>query len=460
MSGTVGMDMAATAVAIRKGEVGSREIVEDCLRRLSDWEPHVQALVAIFEEDAAAAARIADEEASAGMFRGPLHGVPVVIKDLIDMAGKPTEAGSRVLAGNVAAEDAAVVVRLRDAGAIIIGKSNTHEFAYGALTPPTRNPWNLNRMPGGSSGGSAAAVAAGEVAGAVGTDTAGSVREPAALCGTVGLKPTYGTIPCHGVVPLAWSLDTVGPLARTTADCGLMFDAMAGPDSRDPSSVARRDIPIARDAPLRVGVIADLLDPLEPEVERVFRSAIQALSDGGAEITEIRLADPDELLATVFVILASEASAYHRGRLASAPQFYGEDVRAYLETGMDLLAVDYVDAQRLRGTYRSAVSRALTANNYLLAPAQQVVAPRPDVDTVDFPGGREEPRDLTLIRPLVLSSLTGNPALSVPVAFTDAGLPVGVQLVGAPFTEHDLLEAGAHVQEILGWRPRLPSLPA
>lgn len=459
MTETVIADLAGSAEAVRQGAVSSVELVEDCLRRLSLWEPHIHAIVAVYEDEALAAAKAADKQVAAGAFRGALHGVPIVVKDVIDIGGKPTGAGSEALAGNMALEDASVVDRLRSSGAIIVGKSNTHEFAYGALTHPTRNPWNRDRMPGGSSGGSAAAVASGDVAGAIGTDTAGSIREPAALCGVVGLKPTYGAVPNHGVIPLAWSLDTVGPLARTAGDCRLLFDAIAGPDPTDSATVAQRDVRMRREQPLRVGVVADLLDPLQAEVESSFNEVTRCLSSAGAEITELRLADPDEVLATVFVILASEASAYHRARLTRTPHLYGDDVRSYIEMGMDLLAVDYVDAQRIRETYRVAVAKALDGNDYLLSPAQHVLAPLPEVETVPFPGGQTAPRDLTLIPPLSLFSLTGNPAVSVPVAFSTDGLPIGVQLIGPAFADADLLGAADHLQSTSGWVPHLPPPP-
>ena len=274
--------------------------------------------------------------------------MPVVVKDLIDVAGAPTEAGSRQLAGNVATEDATVIGRLRAAGAIILAKANTHEFAYGALTPPTRNPWDTRRMPGGSSGGSGAAVAATEAFGALGTDSAGSVREPSALCGLAGLKPTYGNVSCRGVIPLAWSLDTVGPMTRTVDDSRALIRVMAGPDPAD-SATASSTVRPASGTPLRkVALLDELMTPMEPEVRGVLGSVLDCLSDAGAEIEEVEVADPDEVIATIFVILASEASAYHRRRLGEHPDRFGDDVRSYLELGMQLRAVDYVDAQRLR----------------------------------------------------------------------------------------------------------------
>ena len=317
--------------------------------------------------------------------------MPVVVKDLIDVAGAPTEAGSRQLAGNVATEDATVIGRLRAAGAIILAKANTHEFAYGALTPPTRNPWDTRRMPGGSSGGSGAAVAATEAFGALGTDSAGSVREPSALCGLAGLKPTYGNVSCRGVIPPAWSLDTVGPMTRTVDDSRALIRVMAGPDPADPATASSTVRP-ASGTPLRkVALLDELMTPMEPEVRGVLGSVLDCLSDAGAEIEEVEVADPDEVIATIFVILASEASAYHRRRLGEHPDRFGDDVRAYLELGMQLRAVDYVDAQRLRAVYRDRLDRILDTADLVIAPSQHVIAPFPGKEELVFADGAVVP---------------------------------------------------------------------
>ena len=459
MTAIAHLSLTEAASHVRSGRLSATDLVEACLRQIELWEPHIAALPFVMAERALAEAAARDDEAAAGRWRGPLHGVPIVVKDLIDVAGAPTEAGSRQLAGNVATEDAAVIGRLRAAGAIILAKANTHEFAYGALTPPTRNPWNTDRMPGGSSGGSGAAVASGEAFGALGTDSAGSVREPSALCGLAGLKPTYGNVSCRGVVPLAWSLDTVGPMARTIDDCRALIRVMVGRDPADPATCSARLRPPSGPRLRRVALLGELMTPMQPEVGAVLGSVLDRLSDAGAEIEEVEVVDPDEVIATIFVILASEASAYHRRWLEEHPDRYGGDVLAYLELGMQLRAVDYVDAQRLRGSYRDRLDEVLRTADLVMAPSQHVTAPLPDVDQLVFDDRTVLPRDLTLIRPLSLCSLTGHPAASVPVGWSSGGLPIGIQVIGRPHAEHDVLDLGAAVQELAGWTPRFPQPP-
>lgn len=459
MTGIAGLSLTQAAAEVRAGRLSARELVQACLLRIEQWEPHIAALPFVMAERSLAEAAACDAEAAAGDWRGPLHGVPIVVKDLIDVAGAPTEAGSRQLAGNVAGEDATVIRRLRGAGAIILAKSNTHEFAYGALTPPTRNPWDTSRMPGGSSGGSGAAVASGEAFGALGTDSAGSVREPSALCGLTGLKPTYGNVSCRGVVPLAWSLDTVGPMTRTIDDSRVLIDAMVGRDPADPATRSAHLRPSSRRRLRRVALLDELMTPMQPEVEAVLGSVLDRLSDAGAEIEQVKVVDPDEVIATIFVILASEASAYHRRWLREHPERYGDDVLAYLGLGMRMAAVDYVDAQRLRAVYRDRLDDVLGAADLVLAPAQHVTAPFPDKEELVFADGTVLPRDLTLIRPLSLCSLTGHPAAGIPVGWSPDGLPVGIQVIGRPHAEHDVLDSGGVLQELAGWEPRSPQPP-
>ena len=460
MTGIARLSLTQAAAEVRAGRLSARDLVETCLRRIERWEPHIAALPFVMAQRSLAEATACDTEAAAGHWRGPLHGVPIVVKDLIDVAGAPTEAGSRQLAGNVAAEDATVIRRLRAAGAIMLAKSNTHEFAYGALTPPTRNPWDTDRMPGGSSGGSGAAVASGEAFAALGTDSAGSVREPSALCGLVGLKPTYGNVSCRGVVPLAWSLDTVGPMTRTIDDSRVLIDAMVGRDPADPATRSAHLRHPSRPRLRRVALLGQLMTPMQPEVGEVLGSVLDRLSDAGAEIEEVEVVDPDEVIATIFVILAAEASAYHRRWLQEHPERYGDDVVTYLELGMRLAAVDYVDAQRLRAFYRDRLDDVLGAADLVVAPAQHVTAPFPDREELVFADGTVLPRDLTLIRPLSLCSLTGHPAAGIPVGWSPDGLPVGIQVIGRPHAEHDVLDFGAAVQERAGWIPRRPQPPA
>ena len=453
------LSLTEAAAGVRSGRCSSRELVEACLRQIDRWEPHIAALPFVMAEEARAEAAVRDAEAVAGSLRGSLHGVPVVVKDLIDVAGAPTEANSRVLAGNVATRDATVIGRLREAGAIILAKSNTHEFAYGALTPPTRNPWNVARMPGGSSGGSGAAVAAGEAFGALGTDSAGSVREPSALCGVAGLKPTYGNVSYRGVVPLAWSLDTVGPMTRTVEDSRTLIRVMVGRDPADPASGAAGLRPATGRPVRQVALLREYMTPLQSEVARMVGSVLDRLSDAGIEIVEAEVADPAEVVATIFVILAAEASAYHRRWLDRHPERYGDDVLAYLELGMRLQAVDYVDAQRIRAGYRDRLQRILDGSDLVVAPSQHVTAPLPEVEELVFEDGTVLPRDLTLIRPLSLCSLTGHPAASVPIGWSTDGLPIGMQVIGRPHADLDVLDACRTLQKLAGWTPRHPEPP-
>lgn len=447
--------LAAMAHAFRTGATTPTRAVQDSLARIATWEGDLRALTTLLADDALQTAAQAQDELAAGRDRGPLHGVPIVVKDLIDVRDVPTTAGAAFLQDNVASRDAPLVARLRDAGAVILAKSNTHEFAYGALTPPTRNPWDLERMPGGSSGGSGAAVAAGLAPAALGTDTAGSVREPAALCGTVGLKPTFGRVSCTGVVPLAWSLDTVGPMARTVEDCRLLFDALLGPDPAY-RSAAQRQQPLAQDRRdglrgLRVAVAEELLAPLQPEVEQPVRDLLDSLERAGAQLSSVTLGDVDELVAITLVILGAEALSYHRPWLERHPERYAPDVLTYLELATGYSAVDYVDAQRLRTCFRERVDALLVETDVLVSPAQMVLAPRITDDTVRFPGGEVRSRDLTLIRPLAPFSLSGHPAVSVPLALAPQGLPVGVQLVGHPFRDEELLDLAAVVAALAPW---------
>ena len=440
------------ALALRAGEVTSPQLVARALERATTWEPSIHALLARWDDTAMAAAEQAQQELDAGRDRGPMHGIPVLIKDLIDVAGEPTTAASRIRDGHVAAADAPVVAALREAGAILLGKANTHEFAFGALTPPTRNAWDTDRMPGGSSGGSAAAVAAGYTAMAVGTDTGGSIREPSALCGTVGLKPTYGRVSCDGVVPLAWTLDHVGPITRTVADAAALFSAMA--PQGGPSGIAP-----GWDG-LRVAIATELCDPVQADIRAALDRAVAAGTAAGCSVSEVSIGDADEVLGILFVVLGAEAAAYHGPWFPQRAGEYGEDVQAYLELSQTFSGATYVDALRAREVLRRRVNAILANYDVLLAPAQAVLAPRVDDIDVEFPDGRRGARDLSLIRPLVPINLTGHPAVSVPVHWSAAGLPVSMQLVGPANTDESLLALGAQLQDLVGWQPRDPTPPS
>jgi aspartyl-tRNA(Asn)/glutamyl-tRNA(Gln) amidotransferase subunit A len=462
MNELASLTLAQASGMLGRREVTSVELVKACIAETDRWEPHVRALVSRLDDQALEQAQHADRELATGSRRGPLHGIPIMVKDLIDVAGIPTTASSRILRENVAAADAPVIASLRRAGAILTAKTNTHEFALGALTPPTRNPWDRTRMPGGSSGGSAAAVAARMTYGALGTDTAGSIREPACLCGIVGLKPTFGRVSKRGVVPLAWSLDTIGPMTRTVDDCAILLSGIDGYDPSDRASWSPQVRPGPREAPdvheLRVGVAAELMAPLQDDVRQSVEGLVARLRAAGANVDEVSIGDPDEILALIFVILGSEAAAYHRKWLETCPELYNPDVLRYLELGTIYTAMDYLDALRVRGIYQQRMAVILQTHDVILTPGQMISAPLITAETASFPGGVEQPRDLTLIRPLAPFSLTGLPAVSIPTGKDRSGLPLGVQMVAGPFQDKLLLGVARLVEQISDWRQPEPSL--
>lgn len=450
----MGEGLALDARALRRGEVDPVGLLERTLADLDRWEPHLRATTHLLADRAHHVALERGAELARGIDRGPLHGIPVAVKDVIDIAGEPTTAGSRLLAGSRAQRDAPVVAALEAAGAVIVAKTNTHEFAFGALTPPTRNPYGWEHMPGGSSGGSAAIVGAGVVDVAIGSDTAGSIREPAALCGAVGLKPTTGTFDLSGVVPLSWSLDTVGPIAATPQDAELTLMAMAG--ARLPG-VAIRQVP--RTLPgTRLVVWAELEERMEAPVRSVYEAALSALRDAGACLTTRSLGEPDEAVAAAIVLLGAEALSYHRVWLEQRRDEYTPDVLGYLDLAATFGAGDLVDAQRLRGAVRSRLDRELATHDVLLTPAQLVLPPLVSADEVRFDDGRAAPRDLSLIRPLAAANVTGHPAVSAPVGHDPAtGFPVSLQLVGPHGSDASLCGLAAACQAATGFVRALPA---
>jgi aspartyl-tRNA(Asn)/glutamyl-tRNA(Gln) amidotransferase subunit A len=445
--------IALAAEALRTRAVSSVDLVSACLGMMDASESTLRAMTTRLDTDALSAAAEADRRFASAAPLGPLDGIPIVVKDLIDIEGYPTTAGSRILADNIARRDATVVARLRAAGAILVGKTNTHEFALGAVTPPTKNPWDPTRMPGGSSGGSAVAVAAGMALGALGTDTAGSIREPACLCGICGLKPTFGRVSRSGVVPLAWSLDCVGPMARTPYDCLLLLRAIEGTDSHDPATASIEN-ELARESDLeglRIGVVTSLSSPLETDVRVGFDRLRLLLTSAGAHVTEVSLGDTDEILATTLVILAAEGAAYHRRWMRDVPDLYQKDVLWYLRFGAGISATEFIDAQRFRRIICERVTRVFNEVDLMLTPGQLCVAPRVEDGGAVFPEEVERYGDLTLVRPLVAFSLTGVPAVAVPLPTEAGGLPIGAQLVGPAFSDVWLLEVAAKLHDLVAW---------
>ena len=442
------LTLAQAAEALRSRRLSPVELLDSVLDRMEQVEPHLQAYVTVTADRARRAARAAEKEIAAGRHRGPLHGIPMGLKDLIDVVGMPTSAGSRVRAGHRARSDSTVAARLSAAGAVLVGKTHTHEFAYGLITPQTRNAWRGDRVAGGSSGGSAVAVAAGTATFALGTDTGGSIRVPAALNGVVGLKPTYGLVPLHGVTPLSWSLDHVGPLTRTVEDAALVLTALAGHDPRDPTSVAgpSEDYRPGADADLtglRVGVPRSYyFDHVDPEVETAVRGALDRLQDLGAQLVEIEIPLSRYLQATHWGLMVPEATACHEGTLRTVPDHYQADVRVLLEAGALMSAADYLRAQRARALMRQEWARVLAEVDLLAAPTVPVTAVKAGQETVTWADGTVEGVADAYVRLCSPANITGFPSLSVPVGHDTAGLPIGMQLLARPLGERVLLRAG------------------
>jgi aspartyl-tRNA(Asn)/glutamyl-tRNA(Gln) amidotransferase subunit A len=415
----------------------SAALVEEALGRIEALDGRLGAFVTVLAEQARAEAVERDAERAAGRVRGPLHGVPVAVKDLVDVAGVVTAAGSPKLEANRAERDAPVVERLRRAGAVIIGKTRTHEFAYGVLTPGTVNPWDATRIAGGSSGGSAAAVAAGLVSFAIGSDTAGSIRIPAACCGVVGFKPTYGAVPVAGVFPLSWSCDHVGPIAAGVAEAGLLFEAMSGVPAPAP----------APPAPLRVGrLVGEDLALVDPAVSEVLDRLCGRLEAIGARIDDVELPLAAARAAVATIVLPELAAAHAALLATTGEEGYGRRVLAAIRLGQSALATEYLAGLRYRGRFVALVEEVLDEHDALLLPTIPVVAPEHANRTVRLGDGSEMGVQVALTALPGPFNCSGSPVVSLPVGLVD-GLPVGASLVGRIGGDHELLRVAAVVED-------------
>ncbi|RRQ86482.1 amidase [Streptomyces griseofuscus] len=442
------LPLTAAAEAIRTRQLSPVELADSVLERIAHMEPRLQAYVTVAAGRAREAAREAEREIVAGRRLGPLHGIPMGVKDLIDVAGTATSAGSRVRADHRAQGDSTVAARLAAAGAVLLGKTQTHEFAYGLTTPQTHNAWDTGRVAGGSSGGSAVAVAAGMATFALGTDTGGSIRVPSALNGVVGLKPTYGLLPRHGVTSLSWSLDHVGPITRTVEDAALVLTALAEHDPRDPASLPTPATDYRPDAGtdltgLRVGVPRNYyFDHVDPEVEAAVRLAVDQLQALGARLVEVEIPMTRYIQATHWGLMVPEATAYHEANLRTVPELYQADVRILLEAGELMTAGDYLRAQRSRTLMRQEWARMFREVDLIAAPTVPATAVRAGQETITWADGTVEGVSDAYVRLSSPANITGIPSLSVPVGRDSAGLPIGMQLLGRPLRESVLLRAG------------------
>jgi len=460
------LSLTEVARAIAGRRFSSREVTQSCLDRIAQWQPRLNAFMAIEADEALAAADAADAALAKGDAKGALHGVPLAHKDMYYEAGKVVTCGSKIRRDFVATTTATALQRLKDAGTIRLGSLQMVEFAYGptghnAHYGPVRNPFATDHITGGSSSGSGSAVAARLTFAALGSDTGGSIRMPAHFCGVTGLKTTWGRISRAGAMPLSQSLDTVGPLARTSEDCALLLGLMAGADPEDPTAIAGPvpDYATAVREPirgLRIGVpSAFYVDDLDSEVAKILDETIAALRGQGADIVQVELPDQRQLTAACQLVLATEAAAYHKRWLIERPQDYGPQVLMRLQNGLAIPGVTYLEALRWRGPALAAHYAAVAGVDAMIAPVAPVAAPTiAESDVGNSPDAESVIQRLTrFTRPI---NYLGLPALSIPAGFTSRGLPVGMQLVGRSFDESTLLRIGAAFQRSTDFHDRVP----
>jgi aspartyl-tRNA(Asn)/glutamyl-tRNA(Gln) amidotransferase subunit A len=450
------------AEQVKKRVVSPVELTRDCLQRIERLNSTLNAFITITAESARSQARQAEQDIQHGRWRGPLHGIPLALKDILDTAGVRTTAASALFKERIPAEDAEVVRRLKDAGAVLLGKQNLHEFAYGGSSMVSyygevHNPWNPAYIAGGSSGGSAAAVAAGLCYGAIGTDTAGSIREPAALCGVVGLKPTYGRVSAWGVIPLSWSLDHVGPIAATVADAAVILQAIAGFDATDINS---EDIPVAdyvaglgnRPKTLRIGVPrAYFFEGLDAEIESAMKQALSVLSTLGADIREIQLEAPTDR-----TVQSAESYAYHAEHVTRTPELYQTETLRRIRTGADVSGTDYIHRRRELEKARREITKAFESVDVVITPTTPV--PPPPIAQLKENPDQLRPAEILLLRNTRPVNAWGLPAISVPCGFTPGGLPIGLQIVGPHWGEALVLQLAQSYEQATDWLKRRPEL--
>ena len=457
------LTIAQAASLIRDRELSPVEYVEALYARSDAYDNQLQSYLRVTRDIAISEAKQAEQEIAAGAYRGPMHGIPYGLKDIIDYAGVPTTAHSKILEHNVPDRDATVTTRLREAGGVLMGKMATHEFAIGGPSfdlpwPPARNPWDRDYFTGGSSSGSGAAVAAGFMPAALGSDTGGSVRNPASLCGLVGMKPTYGRVSRAGVVPLSFTLDTVGPLTRTVEDNAIVLNMIAGPDPRDIASAQLTPPDFTTDLRkgvqgLRVGVIRHFYTrdmEAQPDVTQAVEDAVELLGGLGAQVSEMQLEPLDVYASCNRTILLSEAYAVHERWLKERPSDYGASLRQRLLPGAFIRAVDYVQATRLRRRLMHQFDDAMRDFDVAIT-----------VSSMDPPGRIEDATEMARTYPRqarVPFNVIGCPALVLPVGFTESGLPLSMQIVGRAFDESTVYRAAHAYEQATDWTARRPPL--
>lgn len=452
------LTISQAAEEIQLGMLSPVELTQSVLGRIACAEAKINAFTLICAESAMEQANRAEDEIARTGPKSPLHGIPFAVKDIFDVAGVPTTASSQVRDGSLASRDSAPVAALLEAGAVLVGKTELHEFAYGAITPNSRNPWDVERIPGGSSGGSAAAVAAGECLMALGTDTGGSIRIPASACGVVGLKPTYGRVSVHGVIPLSWSLDHVGPLTRTVRDAALSLNIIARVDVDVSSSLSGTaiDYTSGLDAGVKgltIGVPSNyFFDDIDPEVSSATSTALELLESNGASLRWVEIPYSNYFMAALRGIMMPEASAYHEPALRAHPELYTDDVRLKLEAGALISASQYIKALRTRTLIQRALADAFKGLDVIVFPTLPITAPKVNEETILLRDGTRRPVGDAFVGHTALGNLTGLPAISVPCGFDTSNLPIGLQIIGRPYDERTILRVAQNYESSTDWR--------
>jgi len=458
------IDRAARLLQSKK--ISPVELVDAALARIERWNPEIDAFITVLADSARRQAHAAEREIRRGRSRGPLHGIPIALKDNFWTRGIRTTAGTKILSDFIPDKDSDVAARVSRAGAILLGKTNMHEFAYGITgynphfgTP--RNPWARDRITGGSSSGSAAAVSTGMVFASVGTDTAGSIRVPSALCGIVGLKPTYGLVSNEGVVPLAHSFDHSGPITRSVTDACIVLEAIASNYPKGMAQLAHRKLSVSSLRKFRIGLPKEhYFERLDRDVERCVRAAIVQMRMLGARVGEISLPRLTALFQSTQNLSVAEASYYHesQGYYPARAADYGDDVRGHLQRGHDLRAVDFVDGlaklPQLDEDFRAAFARV----DFILSPTCPIPAPEVGQDKISINGAEETPVRAELLRFTRPTNLVGLPSISIPCGFTPEGLPVGLQLIGPKWSEARLLSIALAYEQSTDWHTHHPGL--
>ena len=462
------LPLSQLAPLIRKKDLSPVELLEAVLARIERFDSQLNSYITVLADSARAEARQAEKEILNGYYRGPLHGIPVSIKDLFATRGARTTCGSKVLTDWVPDYDATAVARWREAGAILVGKTNMHEFAYGVTNNnphygPVHNPWDLERVPGGSSGGSGAAVAASLCTASLGSDTGGSIRIPSAVCGVVGIKPTYGRVSRYGAIPLAWSIDHVGPLAKSVEDAALLLAALAGPDPKDTTG-SDRPVPdytqglSGEVGGVRLGIPEQyFFEHVDPEILTAVQQAIRSLEQLGASAQPVSLPHLENCAAMEAHITLAEATSYHEPHMRTRIDDYGDGVRIDLEAGRYLLATDYVKSQRARALLLEVFGRAFEQVDVIVSPTLPAFPPLIGELYVQSGDLREHVID-AFLRFSIPYNLTGLPAISVPCGFSSSGLPIGLQIAGRAFDEPTVLRVAHAYEAHTEWHLRKPSL--